>query len=154
MSFLLLAAALIVQAPPAASSPPSRSLAMAERLSRAGMLASIVGVAGGGEARSVVDSHPELTPEQRARAQAAADRAVSEATSELMRAEARAFAALLTPEQIKAATIFFESRAGLAYRAAFPKVVAGVSQAGPAKDFKGYITQRVCAETQVCPPRK
>ncbi len=137
---------------PAAGPPPSRAaLAMGERLSRSGLLGAIVNVAGGAEAKGVVDAHPELAPPQRARAQAAADKALKDATAELTAAEARAFAAALTPEQLKAAVIFFESPAGRAYRAAFPRILVAVTQTGPARDFKGFVTQRVCDEAQVCP---
>lgn len=151
----VLAVLLLLQAapaPPAAGPPPSRAaLALGERLSRAGLLAGIVNVAGGAEAKGVVDGHTELAPPQRARAQAAADKALRDATAELTAAEARAFAGALTPEQLKAAVIFFESPAGRAYRAAFPRILVAMTQTGPAKDFKGFVTQRVCDEAQVCP---
>ena len=127
---------------------------MGERLARTGLLASLIGVAGGAEAKSVVDGHSELTTAQRAKAQAVADQAVKDATAEVLRAEGVVFAQALKPEELKAAVIFFESPAGRAYRAAFPKTVMAVQQTTPGKDFKGYVTQRVCAEAQVCPPAK
>ena len=153
MPVLLLAAALLAQAPAAAAAPP-RTVAMGERLARTGLLASLIGVAGAAEAKGVVEGHPELTPAQRARAQAVADQALKDATTEVLRAEGVVFAQALTPEQLKAAVIFFESPAGRAYRTAFPKTVMAVQQTGPGKDFKGYVTQRVCAEAQVCPAAK
>lgn len=152
MAAVLAALALLqAPAPPPAQAPSRESLRLGERLSQAGMLSGIISVAGGAEAKGVVDGHPELTPPQRVRAQAAADKALKDATTELTAAEAKAFAAALTPEQLKAAVIFFESPAGRAYRAAFPRILVAMTQVGPAKDFKGFVTQRVCAEAQVCP---
>ena len=152
MAAAAFALALLLQAPAPAAAPSRAALALGERLSRAGTLGGILRLAGGGEVKSVLDGHPELDAAARARAQAAGDGALRSAVEELTAAEGRALAAALTPEQLKAAVIFFESPAGRAYRTAFPGVLLAMTQTGPAKDFKGYVTQRVCAEAQVCPP--
>lgn len=153
MPALLLAAALLAQAPSAAPAPePSpEAVALGERLSRAGTLGGIVRLAGGEEAKGVLNAHRELDPAARARAEVAADRALSDAVVELTRAEGRALASALTPAQLQAAAAFFESPEGQAYRAAFPRVLIAMTQTGPARDFKGYITGRICDEAQVCP---
>ena len=92
---------------------------------------------------------PELTPDQVEQLREIGDRKAAELVGRAIEADARAIAAQLSIEDLRAIAEFSASPASRHQREAMPAIVMATMQTLGSVDYKGDVIAEFCSETQL-----
>lgn len=149
MSLLLaLAAASAAAATPApAPAVTGEAARLAQIVAENGMLATIAPMIAANEAREIAAEHPEWTAADQATFQATASEVATTMRGQIVAAEAAAFAAHLSLDDLRTIAAYSQSPAAANQRAAMPAIMAQTAQVLDKLDHKGTLKAAFCART-------
>lgn len=133
-----------------AGAPSEAALADARTIAENGMLATIAGLQTTQEIDEMIAEHPELSEDERQTLRATGAATAKAMTERAIAAEAAAYAAHLSPEDLAAIAAFSTSDAARAQRTAMPLVMrdtmTALASGGPF-DFAGTVRAEFCTKT-------
>ncbi|MGZ3248536.1 MAG: hypothetical protein ACXWIW_02265 [Croceibacterium sp.] len=139
--------ALLIAAAAAAAQPSPQALDYARRVAPSGVLVEIARLQTRSEVEGMIKDHPELTEVERNRLRALGQEKAQALVDAAIDSEARAMAAELSLDDLRALAAFATSPAAEHQRAALPKVMASTVGSLGKVDYAGGVRAAFCTET-------
>lgn len=134
-----------------AAAPSDEALAYARIVAANGTLATIGPLIARQEVEDLFSAHPELAEPEKARLRALGEELAARQGAQVVEAEAQAFAAQLSLEDLRELARFSQTDAARHLREKFPQVAAQTMGNLSTIDFGGDLRRSFCAETgKIC----
>jgi hypothetical protein len=139
--------ALLIAAAAAAAQPSPDAMDYARQVASRGVLVEIARLQTRSEVEGMIKDHPELTDAERERLRTLGQDKAQTLVEAAIDAEARAMAAELSLEDLRALATFATSPAAEHQRGALPKIMAATVGSLGKVDYAGGVRAAFCAET-------
>lgn len=138
--------------PPAAPPPLAETLALARRVAVHDDFLALVQMTGAAQIQGIEHGLGELTPAEKSKVESIGAAKLAEGASRVVDKMALAYAAKLTPNELRAAATFLESPAGEAYSKRLLAVLPALGEGMKGFDFKREVLAETCAQIKKgCP---
>lgn len=132
----------------AQAAPTAETVALGERLARAGTLAALLPLMAEKETGEMIAAHPELSAADQAALRRTAATTLATASAKLFAAEGRRYAELLSPAELAELVAAAERPAARRLRTVQPQVIAATMAAMDGFDFKRDTMAAFCAQAR------